>query len=577
MDPSRHTRFVHCIGTAHQTYAAISHVASELRKDCATTKGCHGCDDCVVPEQDIVCVTLAALMHDLGHPMYGHDFDAAFLRAKAEALEVEAEQAKKKGNDLECTKLLAKAKQCKKWTHEHASRKLVAHLWDELGNKLRDAGLNVPDDDPEYSDLKFVQELIDPPKDKLLTDLKAGVLHQTWSKHIKGRPVAKAWMFELVSNWRSGVDTDKLDYFARDRLYCGFDVPEFNRYLLGLRVANDDLCNGIPTLSLAEKFQETIVKTILPKREENHREIYQHKTAKKLKLAMVDVMLELDKSPEAFIRNKDGKKVPLSDIALTADPVGYLSLTQSWVEAKMYESAHESAPLHHIWKMYKEGIIERKGFKHVTDFDFSKRQGFYFEGIEKFIQNGGAELRDQIFNQNKVKSQPKSGEPATPRKGEVTLSQDQPGAEWIEVEKKRIFVSVSPFHMGMKTESPLKHIRFHNKSGKLVKPDDSFKIDLDMHYKFSVFFDHRNINYSDDELTAIRKNLSAIANELLRKACKSPDGNPLHSTPMQQWSGAAPSPVPTHSATHGRKRSHANIEQTSASNTPKHPRKKSSS
>ena len=82
-------------------------------------------------DRDIVCVVLAALMHDLGHPTYSHMFET-FMASIGHAT----------------------------WTHEQASIVLVKEV-------LKTINLSLITADEEGDDLEFICELIDPPKDEL--------------------------------------------------------------------------------------------------------------------------------------------------------------------------------------------------------------------------------------------------------------------------------------------------------------------------------------------------------------------------------------------------------------------------
>ena len=68
-----------------------------------------------------------------------------------------------------------------------------------------------------FNDKIFIKELIDPTalKNK---DGSHIADNQPWP--LKGRPEEKAMLYEIVSNKRSGLDVDKLDYLKRDLMYC---------------------------------------------------------------------------------------------------------------------------------------------------------------------------------------------------------------------------------------------------------------------------------------------------------------------------------------------------------------------
>ena len=56
----------------------------------------------------------------------------------------------------------------------------------------------------------------------------------------RGRPHTHAFLYEIVSNWRSGADVDKFDYFTRDAFYLGLKSSfDARRYIQSLRVLRD--------------------------------------------------------------------------------------------------------------------------------------------------------------------------------------------------------------------------------------------------------------------------------------------------------------------------------------------------
>merc|ERR1719262_559219 len=129
---------------------------------------------------------------------------------------------------------------------------LTRRLFEELDAPLKEAGLRV---DAEGDDFTFIIELINPPKRRLEELLQQRTLRSGWSDTIKGRPVGKAWLYEIVSNWRSGIDVDKFDYFRRDALYLGINREfDHNRYMRTVKISLD--AEGVTTLSPPSKERD---------------------------------------------------------------------------------------------------------------------------------------------------------------------------------------------------------------------------------------------------------------------------------------------------------------------------------
>lgn len=155
-----HTRFAHSIGVAH--------MARDLCRRLAT----HPMPAGVEPPsaQDVLCVTIAALCHDIGHGPFSHAFDDYLKRA------------------------LPKYTKMKEHKHEDMSKRLLKRLLKRLDSEMRRYGL-----DPEADGL-FIEELIS----------SSGIGER------RGRPWAKWYLYDIVSNADSGLDVDKLDYLLRD-------------------------------------------------------------------------------------------------------------------------------------------------------------------------------------------------------------------------------------------------------------------------------------------------------------------------------------------------------------------------
>ena len=152
---------------------------------------------------------------------------------------------------------------------------------------------------------------------------------------MKGRPVEKAYMYEIVSNFRSGIDVDKMDYFRRDAYFLGIKREfDHHRYLKSLRVIQDN--QGISTLSPPEKSKDDIRENLCELRKTLHRTAYQHKTVKKFEAHMVDILKLCDKTIRVSGRN--GKKMSISEAALSGDTVAYSKLTDMFIESRLLEN-----------------------------------------------------------------------------------------------------------------------------------------------------------------------------------------------------------------------------------------------
>lgn len=347
-----HTRFFHSIGTAflaHELIKGLRHRQPELG----------------VTDREAVCVLLAALCHDLGHPCYSHMFEV-FLhtigRERRRKAEADARQRGLPGIPADQEEDI---KRCEEWNHEAASVMLLQVLFEELKGPLEQAGLRA---DAEGDDFALVGELIDPPKKKLEALLDAGQLRQGWAGVIKGRPVEKAWLYEIVSNWRSGIDVDKFDYFRRDALFLGIQRQfDHDRYLLGVRVIWD-AGDGVPTISPPEKDKDMLRESMYELRKMLHRCAYQHKTVKKIELHMIDILMMMDE--HVTVTGMGGKKMRMSEAALSLDPVAYPKLTDTFVEARLFDG--EDPLLERAHQEFELRVNHRALMRLVADWDLPR-------------------------------------------------------------------------------------------------------------------------------------------------------------------------------------------------------------
>ena len=75
---------------------------------------------------------------------------------------------------------------------------------------------------------------------------------------MKGRGQDKAFLYEIVSNKRNGVDTDKMDYLMRDSKYCKSKdpVPSLDRIFLSARILNEKENHGRTLLAYKQKLYD---------------------------------------------------------------------------------------------------------------------------------------------------------------------------------------------------------------------------------------------------------------------------------------------------------------------------------
>jgi len=154
---ANHTRFEHCLGTGHLAQKLIKtiykhqpniHQASDSSEYIDTIKK---------------NVTLAGLLHDLGHGPFSHLFDG---------------------------KIITKLCPGSDWSHEKGS----AMLLDKL---IEDNHIDIEQENK-----------------RMIADLILGDRHQPKYQD-------KMWIFDIVANGRNSIDVDKYDYITRDSYHLG--------------------------------------------------------------------------------------------------------------------------------------------------------------------------------------------------------------------------------------------------------------------------------------------------------------------------------------------------------------------
>ncbi|KAI9096232.1 hypothetical protein DFS34DRAFT_624448 [Phlyctochytrium arcticum] len=169
-----HNRFEHSIGVCYMAGVMVSHFQKTQ-------------PELNITDNDIKCVKLAGLCHDLGHGPFSHIFDNEFMK---------------------------EARPDTEWTHEMASEDMLEYL---------------------VMDNEHVQ--IDRDEIRFIKDL------------IHGRPrtlypqAKKLFLYEIVANKRNSVDVDKFDYIQRDCLNVGIKTSlDASRLIAFSRVVDNQIC-----------------------------------------------------------------------------------------------------------------------------------------------------------------------------------------------------------------------------------------------------------------------------------------------------------------------------------------------
>ncbi|XP_073325865.1 deoxynucleoside triphosphate triphosphohydrolase SAMHD1-like [Pagrus major] len=264
-----HNRFEHSIGVAH--------LAGELLRALRTRQPELG-----ITDEDILCVQIAGLCHDLGHGPFSHLYEKFIEKRRPEL----------------------------KWKHEQASIKMLDYLVkdNDLRTMMEEKGL----------DLVFIKELMDPKKKR-----------NPWP--YKGRSKDKSFLYDIVSNKINGIDVDKFDYFARDCHHLGmknnFDYHRFFHFARVCEVGDEK------QICVRDKEAGNIYDMFYT-RYQLHKRAYQHKVNKNIETMITD----------AFVKADEHIKIEGSELTLSTamkDMEAYTKLTDRVFEQILFSSSTE--------------------------------------------------------------------------------------------------------------------------------------------------------------------------------------------------------------------------------------------
>ena len=307
-------RFEHSIG--------VSHLAKLFAQKLATTQ-----PELNITNEDILCVEIAGLIHDLGHGPFSHLFDLKFLKQTAKYPHFEHEEA-----SIGIFELLIE------------ENKLLPHFH---ANNLFE------------NDIQFIKELVYGCESEAPKSFK-------WC----GRG-ENSFLYQIVANKRNGIDVDKFDYFARDCHVLGlsksFDCHRLMKFARVLSVAvdnesitasQDKSVHMTPSQSMirADYSADTQLDIcfhikeawnlfeLFHTRYALHKRAYQHKVAMAVEIMICESFLLAD--PYITVPGRHGQPVHMSDVP--GDMHAYWKCSDYLFKTIQYSTSPELQPARDI-------------------------------------------------------------------------------------------------------------------------------------------------------------------------------------------------------------------------------------
>ncbi|CAB4041818.1 deoxynucleoside triphosphate triphosphohydrolase SAMHD1 [Paramuricea clavata] len=274
-----HNRFEHSLGTAHLAGMMIERLKDVHKRDKKTTDRNH---QHYITDEEVLCVKIAALCHDLGHGPFSHVFDT---RMKTKLIEYHKNEIHRL-SDEQCEDddknyHGAQAKKLNDWEHEDASCAMFDHIL-KTTDGLKDAFAEKKLGEKEQKLIKNIIKGKHPAEDDI-TEVPT-----TLDGKLK-----KWFLFEIVANKIYEVDCDKFDYFARDCHNLGMKSNfDYLRYINNIQIK---LLDGDGGLHLCPRDKLVFnIYELFHTRWSLHHRAYQHKTTKAVEEMITDALILLE-------------------------------------------------------------------------------------------------------------------------------------------------------------------------------------------------------------------------------------------------------------------------------------------
>ena len=323
---ANHTRKEHSIGVAHLAGEAATHLRTSQPELC-------------IDDEDILCVKLAGLVHDIGHGPFSHMFEEFIHKHGRElAAKGETEEAREQARE--------EARPFTEWTHERMCEPILRQLIEDPANRIELADY-FKESDPDMR-LRFVVALVNGLGDD-----------DPWPSDLGPDLESKRFLFDIVNNKRNGIDVDKLDYLARDALAanlfsCGAEgalriiraskvLPssEGGTLQIGYEMKASRRTKATPAPSrpwwppphpcgsrCSQVAQD--VNKVFNRRTDLHQDLYKHRVVTAVETMITDILVLAN--PAFTYRGGEGEATSLTAAAVAKDCASYVLLNDTIIE-----------------------------------------------------------------------------------------------------------------------------------------------------------------------------------------------------------------------------------------------------
>lgn len=259
---ANHTRFDHSIGTSHLAERLLLRIKSVIEDPCYEQKDTirgylssikelqpyyarYSSHPYTIDEYVIELVKIASLCHDLGHGMFSHLFDDGYLQ--------ELEKDEIIGDKIKNHPL-----------RHHEMRSIVLLRKIVCESERLSAFLDINPFTNHSPQLQFIIDIIHP------------------------REENTGFLYQIVSNYLTGIDVDKFDYLTRDsylmKIPTGFT---YDRLIDYINIIDTHIC-------YQEQCRQDII-DMFEGRYKFHKCVYSHKSVISVQMMIVDIMKLLGK------------------------------------------------------------------------------------------------------------------------------------------------------------------------------------------------------------------------------------------------------------------------------------------